>query len=126
LPQPTGEKYIPIVVGTPPPSYAYAGQTIHVSFSGGYVVGNNAVSCGDKGIVDYVYSDELPGWSYARQAALQIYDQRFGESECDYRCAITASIPVSVDVGVYPLYVLVPWRVRALEYELFIVPSPTP
>jgi len=126
LPQATGEKPIPIVLGPPPPSHAYAGQTIHVSFSGGYLVGNNAVICGEDGIVDYVYSDELPGWSYARPVALQIYDHRFGERECDYECAITTTIPGTVDVGVYPLYVVAPVPGRTLEFELFIVPSPTP
>ena len=125
LAQPTGEKYIPIVLGTPPPSYAYAGQAIEVSFSGGYLVGNNAVICGDQD-VDYVYADELPGWSYARTVALEIDGHRFGERVCDYECAIAGTIPGTIDVDVYPLYVLIPAPVRVLEFDLFIVPSPTP
>ena len=125
-PQPTGEKYIPIVLGTPPPSYAYAGQAIEVSFSGGYLVGNNAVICGEERGVEYIHSDELPGWSYARTIALEIDGQRFGERVCEYECAIAGTIPGTIDVDVYPLYVLIPAPVRVLEFELFIVPSPTP
>jgi hypothetical protein len=126
VPQATGEKWIPIVRVTPPPSYAYAGQTIQVSFSGGYLVGNNAVVCGAEGIVDYVHSDELPGWRDVRTVAFQLGDQRFGERTCAYDCTITGTIPGAIDVGVYPLYVLAPVRLRELAFELFIVPSPTP
>ena len=126
VPQATGEKWIPIVAGTPPPSFAYAGQEIQASFSGGYLVINNAVVCGDKGIVDYVHSDELPGWRGERRVGFDLDGQRFGERVCGYECTVTGTIPSAVQVGVYTLYVGIPWRARDLTFELFIVPSPTP
>ena len=125
VPQPTGEKWIPIVAGTPPPSYAYAGQEVQTSFSGGYLVLNNAVVCGDEGIVDYVHSDELPGWRDERRVRFDLDGQRFGEGLCGYECTITGTIPSTMQVGVYTLYVGIPVRVRDLTFELFVVPSPT-
>ena len=126
IPQATGEKWIPIVAGTPPSSYAYAGQEIQSSFSGGYLIANNAVVCGEKGIVDYVYSDELPGWRGERRVGFELDGQRFGEGLCGYECTISGTIPSAMQVGVYTLYVGIPGRVRDLTFELFIVPSPTP
>jgi len=126
VPQATGEKWIPIVSGTPLPSYAYAGQEIQSSFSGGYLIANNAVVCGEKGIVDYVYSDELPGWRGERRVNFELDGQRFGEGLCGYECTISGTIPSAMQVGVYTLYVGIPGRVRDLTFELFIVPSPTP
>ena len=126
VPQLTGEKWVPIVAGTPPPSYAYAGQEIQTSFSGGYLVANNAVVCGDKGIVDYVHSDELPGWRGERRVEFELDGQQFGEGRCGYECTVSGTIPSTMQVGVYTLYVGIPGRVRDLTFELFIVPSPTP
>ena len=71
-PQPTGEKLIPMVVGTPPPPEAYPGQTIYMSFTGGYFVSNNAIICGDRGVIGTVYSNELPGWQSERTITLQL------------------------------------------------------
>jgi hypothetical protein len=126
VPQLTGEKWVPIVAGTPPPSYAYAGQEIHTSFSGGYLVVNNAVVCGDEGIVDYVHSDELPGWRGERPVRFELDGQRFGDGVCGYGCSITGTIPSVMQVGVYTLYVGIPGPVRDLTFEMFIVHSPTP
>ena len=126
VPQLTGEKWVPIVAGTPPPSYAYAGQEIHTSFSGGYLVANNAIVRGEEGVVDYVHSDELPGWRGERPVRFELDGQRFGEGMCRYECSVTGTIPSNVQVGVYTLYVGIPGPVRDLAFELFIVPSPTP
>ena len=38
-----------------------------------------------QGIVDYVHSDELPGWRGERPVRFELDGQRFGEEMCRYR-----------------------------------------
>lgn len=125
-PLPTGEKVIPAVVGTPPPPSALPGETISFSFSGGYLVANNLCVCGDRGIIEYVYSDQLPGYSYRRTVEVRLDDQMVSRVGCDRDCPIAVTLPTAIGPGLHRLDVSGPGIGSELDFELLIVLTPVP
>lgn len=126
IPQPTGEKIIPVTIGTPPPPQAQPGETITLSFSGGYLIVNNARICGDNEIVGYIYADELPGFSYQRTVRASIDNESLAELDCDYDCCVEVTIPVTASQGSHRLRVGPPFGFRELEFDLKISASQSP
>jgi hypothetical protein len=126
LPQPTGEKIIPVTIGTPPPPQAQPGETISLSFSGGYLIVNNARVCGDNEVVGYIYADELPGFSYRRTVRVSIDKKTLAELECDYDCRVEVTIPDSTGQGLYRLRLGPPFGFRGLDFDLEIRASKSP
>lgn len=119
IPQPTGEKFIPVTIGTPPPPQAQPGETITFSFSGGYLILNNAQVCGDE-VVGYIYTDELPSFSYQRTIRVLIDNERLADLDCDYDCCIKVTIPVTASQGLHRLRLGSPFGLGRLEFDLEI------
>ena len=103
-PEPTGEKWIdPTVVATPVPQVR-PGQTISLTFSGGYVVGHYSIVCGTE-VVEYRFADELPGHTWQRQVEVRLDDRVLASAACEYDCTVNAAIPADVAPGRYRLTV---------------------
>lgn len=124
LPQPTGEKIIELEVTRSPPLQVAPGQRVIVSFSGGYVIFNNARVCGESNVVGYVHSDELPGYSYERTVRIRLDDEFIAETECGMACAVSLEIPEGIAHGkhrieVRPRY---GWR-NELTFEIEVLPA---
>lgn len=108
--QATGEKIIYPTVEATPPARLASGQTITVTFSGDYVILNNAIVCGEDGIVGYVYSDELyPDYNWERQVTIQLNEQTLDSISCDYTCRIEVMIPDDTLPGAYQLVLSPPF-----------------
>ena len=123
MPQPTGEKLIPIVQGTPPPLQVKPGEQFTLSFSGGYMIMNNARTCGDDGIVTYIYSDELPGYSYERSVQVLLDGEDFVRPICDYDCQLAITLPDTLEPGPHDLQLDLPFF-NEVAFDLIVV-TPT-
>jgi hypothetical protein len=120
-PQPTGEKTIPIAIGTPPPRQVQAGQALSLTLSGGYFVANNARICPD-GTVEHVYSDELPGFNPERTFDVLLDERHIAEVTCVNECLVEVTIPEDVTPGNYQLR-LRGWSVGAAFDLAVVAPS---
>lgn len=101
-PEPTGEKWIDAtVVATPAPQVG-PGETISLTFSGGYVVVHYSVVCGTE-VVGYRFADELPGYTWQRHVEVRLDERVLATAACDYTCTIVAGIPADVAPGRYRL-----------------------
>ena len=122
-PQPTGEKVIPIQIETPPPTQARPGESISIHFSGGYTILNNARVCGENNIVEYVYADELPTFSYQRMVYVLMDDVQLVAVECNYECGLELVIPTDTPLGMHQLRLRTPYSEM---FEIKIVDEGTP
>lgn len=104
LPQPTGEKYLPPTIEAAPPMQVSPGQTITVTFSGGYIILNNAITCGET-VVEYKYSDELPNFTWDRRVEVWWDDQVLATVQCAYRCRVETAVPQDASPGAHQLSV---------------------
>lgn len=99
-PQPTGEKVIPPTIEPPSPLQVQPGDEISLHYSGGYIIGNNARICGDNNIVGYIYSDDLPSYTYSQRTVMVSFeDNTITTVECEYECTIDLVIPVDIPLG---------------------------
>lgn len=114
----TGEKIIRPTVEVPPPSQVVAGQVIMLTFSGDYLILNNAIVC-DETIVRYAYSDEFPAFSWKRTIIVLLDDQVLTTSECDYTCQLEATIPGDSRAGGHTLMVETNWE--RITFELQVI-----
>jgi hypothetical protein len=101
-PQPTGEKIIKPTVETRPPVQVSPGQVVKIVFSGGYVILNNAITCGET-VVRYMHSDELPSFDWTRTVEVLLDGNALTTAECEYTCEIDAKIPEDVKPGTQKL-----------------------
>jgi hypothetical protein len=122
-PQPTGEKVIPIQIETPPPAQAQPGESISIHFSGGYTILNNARVCGENNIVEYVYADELPSFSYQRTVRVLMDDDLLAAVECNNKCRIALVIPADTSLGMHQLRLQTP---HSEMFDIKIVDAGTP
>lgn len=100
------------------------GQRVTVSFSGGFVVPNNARVCGEDNIVGYVHSDELPGFSYRRTVRIRLDEDVRAETECGMACTVSLEIPEGIAPGMHRIEVRPPngWR-NELTFEVEVLPA---
>jgi len=108
--QPTGEKIIYPTVEATPPAQLESGQTVTVTFSGDYIIFNNAIVCAEDEIVGYAYSDELdPNYNWERQVTVQLNEQALDRITCDYTCQVEVMIPGHTLPGDYQLVLSPPF-----------------
>ena len=122
-PQPTGEKVIPIQIEAPPPTQARPGESISIHFSGGYTILNNARVCGENNIVEYVYTDELPAFSYQRTVRVLMDDDLLAAVECNNECGLELVIPTDTPLGMHQLRLQTPHNEM---FDIKIVGEGTP
>lgn len=103
-PEPTGEKWIDTTVVATPAPQVRPGQTISLTFSGGYVVVHYSVVCGTE-VVGYRFADELPGHTWQRHVEVRLDERVLAVAACDYTCNIVAGIPEDVPPGPHRLTV---------------------
>jgi hypothetical protein len=105
-PQPTGEKVILATVEAYP-AFEYApGDVVSLTFSGNYLITNNAIICGEEHeIVGYIYSDQLDRWSWEREVTVSLGDRELERIRCEYTCEIEAAIPEDTLPNGYTLIV---------------------
>lgn len=117
LPQPTGEKIIRPTIEVPPAAQIVAGQPISLTLSGGYVILNNAVMCGDK-LLNYVHGDELPDFNWERTVEIRLDDRTLTIVKCGYRCQIKVNTPAGITPGAHKLALAIGWEVVTFEVKI--------
>jgi hypothetical protein len=101
-PQPTGEKIIKPTIESRPPVQVSPGQVIKIVFSGGYVILNNAITCGGS-VVRYMHSDEFPSFDWKRTVKVLLGENTLTTADCEYTCEVEAMIPDDVKMGTQKL-----------------------
>jgi len=104
-PQPTGEKIVGATVEAPPPTQVSPAQTITLTLSGGYIIANNAIVCGESSVVRYAFSDELPGFSWDRSVDVMLDASTVASIHCGYECRVEVTIPADTAPGPHQLVV---------------------
>lgn len=105
-PQATGEKLIFATVEAYP-AFEYApGDIVSLTFSGNYLITNNAIICGEESeIVGYIFSDQLDRWSWEREVTVSLGDRELKRIQCGYTCEIEVVIPQDALLSGYTLVV---------------------
>jgi hypothetical protein len=119
-PQATGEKIIRPTIESLPDAQAHSGETLLVSFSGGYVAFNNARVCGGD-IVGYIYSDDLPTPEIIRRVIIRLDDRELAAVDCPgLKCEFEFMIPADASPGQHELVLVTPWRIET-KFDIEIV-----
>jgi hypothetical protein len=116
--EPTGEKLIDPTVEAPPPAQLSPGQAFTVTFSGNYLVANNAIICGDA-VVKHAYSDELPAFNWNRTVVVLLDERTLTMVECGQTCQIEATIPPDTARGAHKLILATNWE--RMSFDLRVV-----
>jgi hypothetical protein len=116
-PEATGEKVIGPTVEATPPTQVSPGQTITIILSGDYIIGNNAIVCGDE-VLRHAYSDALPSFSWQRTVEVLLDEQVLATVECEYTCQIEATIPQNILPGPHQLILDTIWESIIFELQV--------
>jgi hypothetical protein len=117
-PEPTGEKVIRPTLEATPPAQVSPGQSFTVTFSGNYLIANNAIICGDT-LVKHAYSDELPTFNWNRTVRVALDERTLTTVACGRTCQIEATIPKDSQTGAHTLILETNWE--RITFDLQIV-----
>jgi hypothetical protein len=104
-PEATGEKYIPATIEPSSPLQAAPGEAIAIHITGGYLIVNNAIVCGEGNVTGYVHADRLPGFTWDRTVLARLDGLEISRTTCGYTCRAEIVIPAGASPGVHQLEV---------------------
>jgi hypothetical protein len=116
-PEATGEKFIGPTVEATPPAQVTQGQVLTVTFSGAYVIGNNAILCAAE-VMGHIYSDVLPGFDWNRKIVILLDGQTLETAECAYTCQVKVPLPQNISPGSHQLTLLTGFDRLNFELQL--------
>ncbi len=121
IPQPTGEKILPLIVEVAPPAEVQRGESFPIEFAGGYLISNNARVCVDGSIDGYIFANEVPGYDYHRRIQISLGDELLAELECIYECNSQITIPNETTPGEYILSIGTPSKFLSAQFNILVV-----